>query len=211
MDSTGTPESFPPYDFYYALPGPPGSPLPPEYGPASQSTHSKSRSVFGDVSYLLFGRLTVGAGVRDFTDDLSFLVLGAQGQMATFRSTDPRFYAQYKVSSDVNVYASGAKGFRSGGFNQLGYPPYQPESVWTYELGSKIRRSQLGLGIDADVFWSDYDGYQIVGVAPPPALPQNIYRNAGAARIKGIEASVNWSAVTGWKGGLNGDYIDADS
>src|SRR6185312_14652216 len=202
-------EGYLPYSYYFALPGVPGSPLPSPYGPISQSSHSKSWSAFGDVSYQVLGRLSIGAGARYFRDEERLLASGvAQAQTGTYTSTDPRFYIRYGLSGNVNVYASAAKGFRSGGFNQLGAPPYQPENVWTYELGAKMRLAEYGVSTDADVFWSDYGDYQIIGLPPLPAQQLNITRNAGTARIKGVEASLRWSPTSAWKIGLDGDYID---
>lgn len=202
--------SYLPIIYYYGIPGPPGSPPPGPYGPAGTafSTPSKSWSVFGDMSYQLFNRLTIGAGARVFRDDEHYLAAGAQTQSGTFKSTDPRFYIQYKITGDVNLYASATKGFRSGGFNSFGYPPYRPESVWTYELGSKVRLLHRRVNASADVFWSNYDGYQIYGISLPPAPPEDYQRNGGTARIKGVEGDVRWSPMSGWIVGVSGDYID---
>lgn len=205
-------DSTPPYVFYFDLPGPPGSGLPSPIGPdfTSQSVQSKSISEFGDVSYKLFGRLTIGAGVRHFRDDEHFLQSEQPSQSGTFTSTDPRFYIQYGISKDMNIYASAAKGFRSGGFNGSPFPAYGPENVWTYEFGSKFRSPDSGLSADADVFWSNYNGYQNIGLLPPPAQQTNpLTQNAGNARIKGIEGDVTWNPASGWSVGLTGDYIQA--
>ena len=126
-----------PFVYYFALPGPPGTPLPTPF-PSSQSARSSSWSGFGDTTYRLFDRFTVGAGFRYFKDDESFIGSGGTiAQTASFTSADPRFYVRYRVSEGVNVYASAAKGFRSGGFNSFGQPPFGPESAWTYGLGLK--------------------------------------------------------------------------
>lgn len=203
-------DSTPPYVYYFDLPGPPGV-LPAPIGPdfTSQSVQSKSISEFGDVSYRFLGRLTVGAGVRHFRDEEHFLQSEQPTQAATFTSTDPRFYMQYGLSGDINLYASAAKGFRSGGFNGYPYPAYGPENVWTYELGSKARLPDRGVSADADVFWSNYNGYQNIGLLPPPALQIGLTRNAGNARIKGIEGDLRWSPSKGWSLGLTADYIEA--
>ena len=65
------------------------------------------------------------------------------------------------------------------------------------------------LGTDADVFLSNYSDFQIVGIPPPPAQPLDITRNAGSARIKGIEANVTWFPVELWNFSVNGDYTNA--
>lgn len=198
-----------PTSYYSGVPGPPGSPLPAPYT-AFADINSNSGSVFGDTNYRVVGRLVLGAGLRYFRDEENALLVGdASREDATFTSVDPRFYARYGVSENVNVYASAAKGFRSGGFNGLGYPQYQPEHVWTYDLGTKMRLLDDEMSVDADVFLSDYAGYQIFGVAPPPAIPLSISSNAGDARVKGVESDVSWIPAPGWQLGLSGDYLSA--
>src|SRR6185312_16497509 len=117
--------------------------------------------------------------------------------------------ARYGIAKDVNVYASAAKGFRSGGFNGLGFPQFDPEHVWNYNLGVKMRMFDSRLSVDSDVFLSNYGSYQISGIAPPPNPPIGLTHNAGNARIKGVEGEVMWNPLSGWLFGLNGDYIDA--
>jgi outer membrane receptor protein involved in Fe transport len=194
---------------YFGLPGPPGTPLP---DPLSflTSISSKSTAVFGDTSYKLTQRFTLGAGLRYFEDkqdDIEGFGATATTQHGTFHSLNPRLYAQYKLSPQVNTYASAAKGFRSGGFNSLNQPAYDPEQVWTYELGAKSSLLQGRLSTDVAVFYSDYTDYQVLGQPLDPPVP--ITSNAGSARIKGIEWSLNWHPTSQWDLGLNGNYIDS--
>ena len=170
------------------------------------STKSKSTSGFADTSYKFFGRLTIGAGVRYFHDDQSYST--GMPQEGTFHSVDPRFYVDAEITENTHVYANAAKGFRSGGFNLFGRPPYQPEQVWTYELGVKSDFLERRLNFDFDVFYSNYKDYVVSGVAPPPNPPYNIYRNAGNAVIKGVELSARWRISEGWKLSVAGDYLD---
>jgi iron complex outermembrane receptor protein len=169
---------------------------------------SKSWSVFGDVSYKIADRLTLGVGARTFHDDEQLLQTGRAAQSATFTSNDPRFYALFKVNDEINIYASDAKGFRSGGFNfNPTRPTFQPESVWTYEFGTKLALLEHRLNINADIFYSKYDDYVAIGLDPQrPSL--NIYQNAGNAVIKGIEGSIEWRVADEWTLALNGDYLD---
>ena len=117
----------------------PPTPIPanPSFAVYSGTT-SNAAAGFANTSYRLFDRLTIGAGARYFKDNES----NYQGpptttQSQSFSSVDPRVYLKYDLTGDMNVYASAAKGFRSGGFNSEGQPTYGPESVWTYEVGSK--------------------------------------------------------------------------
>lgn len=193
--------------YYEGIPGPPGAPLPTPYS-AFADINSNSGSAFGDANYRVLDALVIGAGVRYFRDEENALLLGdAARERGTFTSTDPRFYARYGVSRNVNVYASAAKGFRSGGFNGLGYPAYQPEHAWTYDVGTKMRLLSGHLSLDSDAFLSDYNGYQIVGVSP--GVTYAITHNAGDARVKGIETDVAWIPAKDWRLSVNGDYVNA--
>ncbi len=55
----------------------------------------------------------------------------------------PRYTAKYQINRDAMVYASGAKGFRSGGANAVpdycgaGGGEFKSDSLWSYEVGSK--------------------------------------------------------------------------
>jgi iron complex outermembrane receptor protein len=193
------------FGYYFGLPGPLSST--PFYS-FLEGVLSKSRSVFADTSYELMRRLTIGAGVRYFKDDEAFSQTGLAAQEASFTSTDPRFYVQYRITRNVNTYASAAKGFRSGGFNSFGQPQYDPEQVWTYELGTKMRSSDNLINANADVFVTNYSRYVVQGFSPAnPAL--FIFNNAGDARIKGLEVDLEWRPSDRWRFSINGDYLDA--
>ncbi len=187
-----------------------GQPLPASFA-AHRSGLSKSWAAFGDSSYKLTERLTLGAGLRYFQDDQEFTdFIAGTVQSGRFHASSPRLYAQYKLSRNVNTYASVAKGFRSGGFNRLNQPPFGPETVWTYELGGKMSWVDNRLSADMAVFHSDYTDYQISGTLPPPALPLFIIRNAGSARIKGVEWALSWRPARAWEFGVSGDYLHTE-
>jgi len=187
--------------------GPPGTPLPAPLPASEATTSSKSVAVFGDTSYQLAERLTLGAGLRYFHDDQAS---SPPEQSGTFHATSPRGYAQYRISERANVYASAAKGFRSGGFNYApNVPTFAPESVWTYELGTKMSLLDHRLSIDADLFYSKYQNYIVAGLDPAQPQLGNYYQNAGNAVIKGVEWDLAWRALEHWTFSLNGDYLHA--
>jgi iron complex outermembrane receptor protein len=186
--------------------GSPG-PLPTPFGSGSE-IDSKNWAAFGDTSYKL-GQLTLGAGVRYFEDHEEYTSFPPPlSQTGKFQSTDPRVYAQYALTQEASIYASAAKGFRSGGFNPVGTPTFGPEDVWSYELGTKTLLSEGRLSADGAVFYSNYKNYQIVGLVPPPALPLSIIRNAGDAWIKGIEWDLAFRPNDRWKLSFSGSVLD---
>ncbi len=186
-----------------------GPSLPASFPPFTQDSLYESWAAFGDVSYDLTQRLTLGAGLRYFEEDQE-LDDGTALQSGTFHSTSPRIYARYEVSEAVNMYASAAKGFRSGGFNVAGQPPYDPEEILTYELGAKILLHDAHVSLDAAIFYSQYDNYQIFGNLPPPGPALAFFSNAGDARIEGMEWSLAWSPFPRWEFTFNGTYVDTE-
>jgi iron complex outermembrane receptor protein len=191
---------------YVGVAGPPGTGLPAPLPFIFQyAGASKSWSVFGDSSYAIANRLTVGLGLRSYHDDEDYNSGGPQS--ASFHSVDPRFYVSLKLSDQVTAYASAAKGFRSGGFNAVEQPRFDPESVWTYEVGSKASLLDGGLSVDADLFYSKYKNYVVAGI-PPNDPFVNYLQNAGNAVIKGVEFNAAWRIRDRWTIDLNGDYLD---
>ena len=193
---------------YFDLAGPPGTPLPEPYA-FSVDTLYKSESAFLDTSYRLWDRFTVGVGARYFSDHQDFTDhVALTQQTGKFSSFDPRAYAQFKFTRDFNIYASAAKGFRSGGFNAASQPAYDPESVWTYELGAKSALAEGRLTLDASVFWSNYSDYQTFGITNASA-GENFIADVGSARIKGVEWDMTYLPVKNWRFDVRGDYLNA--
>jgi outer membrane receptor protein involved in Fe transport len=170
---------------------------------------SKSWATFGDASYKITERFTVGAGLRYYKDDQDFTGIDPEvaTQTGSFHSTSPRGYAQFKAAENLNLYASAAKGFRSGGFNSLNQPSYGPENVWTYEFGAKTVLLDNRLRTNLALFYSDYKDYQVVGLLTAQS-PVNIVYNAGTARIKGAEWDSTWRPVEQWTFGFSANYMD---
>jgi outer membrane receptor protein involved in Fe transport len=121
---------------------------------------------------------------------------------------DPRFYVQFKLTDEINLYTSAAKGFRSGGFNSFSQPSYDPENVWSYELGTKMAFPESRIEVNADVFLSDYKNYQTFAPLPGPQLVSAI-QNVGQGRIRGVEGDVSWRPAAHWRLQARGDFLDA--
>jgi outer membrane receptor protein involved in Fe transport len=205
---TTTPASFTGLSFAPAFDMPP---LPSASDPSFHSNlQSSSWAAFGDVSYRFGSRLTLATGLRYFHDDQDFLSTqnGDVPLSGSFHALSPKVSIEYALADSINAYASAAKGFRSGGFNNLNQPSYEPEKVWTYELGTKMSLLDGRFAADAALFYSDYSNYQVSGVIPG-GPPTAIISNAGNARIKGLELGVTWRPVELWTLILNGSYQDA--
>lgn len=101
-----------------------------------------------------------------------------------------------------------AKGFRSGGFNAVRQPTFDPESIWSYELGAKGHFIDPRLYLEVAGFFSRYDDYQIVGIVP--SLGTTVTANAGVAEIRGVDLGLVFDATEAWQLGLTGTYLDSE-
>ena len=75
-------------------------------------------AVFGTLSYTFAERLTVGVEMRYSSEEKTVLDVAANiTQTAEFTDALPRYSVDYKLTDDVLLYASAAKGLKAGGFN----------------------------------------------------------------------------------------------
>jgi outer membrane receptor protein involved in Fe transport len=117
----------------------------------------------------------------------------------------PRFGLQYQMTENDQVYVSAAKGYRAGGVNsplpplicgaaltQLGLTirdiptAFGSDSIWSYELGTKLRLLQNRVALNADVYdieWTDLQQTIRLGFNCGPTFVTNV----GKARSRGFE------------------------
>ena len=127
----------------------------------------------------------------------------------------PRFNALYRISPDVNVFATVSKGRRSP-VVQLSaaldaslspVPNLQivpEEKVWNYEAGVKLATGMVQASVG--VYYQDYSGFQ-VSVTQDDGSTQT--ESAGNASNLGIEAELSVAATDWLTLFANGAYADA--
>jgi outer membrane receptor protein involved in Fe transport len=123
----------------------------------------------------------------------------------------PKLTLEYQFSPDQIVYATAAKGFRAGGVNQVfssagsgqlfgqyGLPKsvlpvtYDSDSVWSYELGAKIRLWDGRAQLNAAAYrleWDDVQTNVFVG-------GDGFVVNVPTARSEGVEFEAQLRPVT---------------
>ncbi len=180
-----------------------------------------TQSIFGSLGYD-FGQVRVSAegrynidkktsqlnaaagGVPVIIDgpntNLSFPNIGVV-QRATFKSFTPRFSIDYRPTDNVFLYATAAKGVRSGGFNNQSVAAavlpseiaYKEEENWTYEVGLKSKLLDNRLLLNLAVYKVDWKNMQIAVFSENSAatgLPVAIITNASSYKIEGIEGTI---------------------
>lgn len=175
---------------------------------------SKSYSLFADASYKLFDRLTIGAGIRYFKDKRTSLIEYAPGtgaeQRAKFDSVDPRVYVSYQYSDNGSIYANVAKGFRSGGFNAAPFAPYDPEKVYTYEIGTKGMTSDGAFSYDIAAFFTKYKDMVRRRLVIVEGQYLSESSNIGEVEVKGIELGAAVRPTTGLTFTASAAYLDSE-
>ncbi len=125
----------------------------------------------------------------------------------TFKKFTYRAAVDYQASSNVLVYASASRGFKSGVFGLLPpvYTAAQPETVDAYEIGFKSDLLDRKIRVNGALFWSEVSNPQV-------ALIQNatvVTINAGKARSRGAELEVVANPIEGLSVRASGTYLDA--
>lgn len=127
-------------------------------------------------------------------------------QSITTRGLLPKLSAAWHFNEDHMIYASLARGFRSGTANvysalKSGPPLIQPDYVWNQEIGTKSTWLDGNLVTNLAAYridWQDLQG-TVLGTAQLGAVPVDFAHldNAGDAVVMGAEAAVMWSPLTG--------------
>jgi iron complex outermembrane receptor protein len=211
----------------------------------AQQRTDKDEAAFGELSFDITPTLTATAGGRYFRTSNSLVGFfgygsgfsGSTGEAACF-STQPfhgapcvnldkstresgslgRFNLTWQASSNKMLYATWSEGFRPGGINRRGtVPPYKSDFLTNYEAGWKTTWADNRLTWNGAVFQENWKDFQFSYLG---ANGLTEIRNAGEARIRGLETDVRWAAtynlaITGgaafYDSNLTKDYCGAVS
>jgi iron complex outermembrane recepter protein len=197
--------------------------------------HNRQRetAIFGEGSYEVLPALKATLGFRQsiaHTDyDISeggWLALGLPATYSkggTEHPFIPKVALTYDLSDQATVYAVAAKGFRLGGAGAplpsscaeslSGYGisgadnSYRPDSLWSYEGGTKMRLLGNRLSINADAFYIDWSNIQQSLYLPSCGYAATI--NAGNARSYGSELETSLQVTKDWSVGFSGSIDNA--
>jgi iron complex outermembrane receptor protein len=211
----------------------PGGPLaalaqPDQYGiKFDYKIRTRSQAVFAQADYDLTDTLQLSVGgrytwdkkvragqsvldlqalVSPFAPALTFPVAG-DGRLS---DGQPTWHAglNYRPMPDTLIYAKYDRGYKSGGFNSNGSSasvPYGSEQLDAFEIGTKNSLMGNTLQLNADVFYSNYRGYQASQTSS--VLEGNGTFNVGSAKIFGAEAEVKALLGETTRLGINAAYL----
>lgn len=196
-----------------------------------QSVNARSVAIFGQVDVEIVPSLTATVGARMTWERKSGRFAGFKadsgpglppplGSLAgydvtgkkSWKAFTPRFALNWKATDDVLLYASVARGYKSGGFQGLSgtaagaSTPYDPEFAWGYEVGAKTDWLDRRLRLNVAAFRTDYSDLQVSQLVPLCCV---VVSNAAKARIKGIEVEAVARPFEGFQ--IDGSYAYLDA
>lgn len=222
------------YDFSATQLGLPITGTPLDVGPVPDVAFSdlgvrrdrRQFAAFGELSYRLTQHVTATVGARWFEDRFYGLEnaggffnqspVVSLSKQASDHSQVFRFRLADQINDDALVYALASEGYRAGGLNPLNpatvndknFPvAFQPDKLWSYELGSKTRLLDRHLSVNGALFLIDWSNEQI-----QLGLPSGftVIANAGKTLIKGAEAEIAAYPAEGVQVGLSGSYVRSE-
>ncbi|QYF95234.1 TonB-dependent receptor [Massilia sp. PAMC28688] len=196
--------------------------------------NEKQASVFGEANYHFTPTLHATVGARylrgkSTLDQANGLYLAGAGNTSSVSLSSKAFTPKYAITWEAapahTVYATVAKGFRLGGSNvfvppttcgpdleangiDAGPETYSPDSLWSYELGSKSRFLNNRLSVNASAFYVKWKNIQQGVYLPTCAYTYNA--NAGDAVSKGFEFEIKGKPVAGLTLSATGGYVQAE-
>jgi len=187
-----------------------------------QGRRDEDKAIFGEMSYDFTDHWTGTVGARHFSYDnnlrgffgfnanysgnygtaLCFLDTPFRGAPCvnldnTVKKNDTIYRANltYKIDDTKLVYGTWSEGFRPGGLNRNGtVAPYLPDYLTNWELGWKTTWMDNRLAFNGAIFQEDWDDIQY-SFLPPSGSGLTVIRNAGNARVRGLELDLNWAAT----------------
>jgi iron complex outermembrane receptor protein len=131
----------------------------------------------------------------------------------TFKTFTPRVTANYKAGDDALLYASWAKGTKTGGFNTqvffvAGEDTFDDEVNETYEAGLKATWLGGRLTTNLAVYYIDWKDLQLTTSSSDPRNTNFIILNVGGAHNTGMEFSGTYAATDNLELGLGLSYGD---
>lgn len=194
-----------------------GLPMVPLLIQPSAKNETTAYAAFGQISRRLSSKLRATVGLRYSYEDKDHSIDSSTNGLPTASSDGsddwdawtPRFVVQYVFNENMMLYASASRGFKSGGFNSNAIQTpqdFDPEFIWSYELGLKSMLFDDRLRVNLVGFWYDYDDLQVVRWDGSVAT----VLNAAEARGRGFEAEIVTRPLQGFQTRTSLSLLDAE-
>lgn len=208
--------------------------LPPDIGyVGSLNSEDSQLAAFGEVNYDVLKELTLTVGLRksqlkynfDTQRDGPYNGGPTSGTGNTSENPlTPKYSVSYRPTDSDLIYATAAKGFRTGGANLpvpaelcaadlatlgLETPPstYKSDGLWSYEVGAKDKFFGNRLEISSSVYRIDWT--QIQQKVPLLNCGFSLITNLGSARSQGFDVQAQVHPFENFTAGVALGYDEA--
>jgi iron complex outermembrane receptor protein len=136
----------------------------------------------------------------------------------SWESFDPRAQLSYKWTEDIFTYASLTRGYNAGGFNQqLGsnvaqgaLVPYEPERVWSYEVGVKSEWFDGRLRFNLSGFYQKYTDIQTTVLVNINGVDTRQVQTGATAHEQGYEVELELAPIDDFVIRANYAFLDQE-
>lgn len=160
-----------------------------------------------------------GLSILPPTEIVGAPIVGPVGGSDSWDDTLFRVAANWQIADNRLLYATFAQGFKSGGFHNRGVNPeflaFDPETVESYEVGSKNTFLDGRLLLNFSAFYTEVDGAQAASVL---TLPNNeppgtntLINNLPKREIWGLELETQASLTEHFSVRVAAGYVDAET
>jgi len=206
-----------------------------QYFVAQRNEHrDRQFAVYAQADYEVVPRVKLTAGARYTIANYKFKgftagpLYSTNGRIdtgdTTVRNLTPKFSASFQADQNNLFYVSASKGIRGPGVSPpvgarcadeaaaIGFDPYatlklKPDSIWSYEIGSKNRLFGGKVAIDASAYRIDWKNVQNMFNLPVCTVYAAL--NLGDAKVDGFDLSVTVKPVRQLTLGMSAAYTNA--
>lgn len=169
--------------------------------PAFANSDADIWAVFGTAFWNIQPDLELTVGLRYDRQEINFQ--SARNSTYEADEVQPRIALRKRLDDNTMIYGSIARGFRGGGTNGPGAPnlTYDGDSVWTYEVGTKLSTDDRRLSFQGAAFYNDYKDIIAANSLAPSTTGAGIVGinlNTGDARSYGVEGELTANLTDAW-------------
>ncbi|WP_028770299.1 TonB-dependent receptor [Silanimonas lenta] len=211
------------------------------FGDTQGKVNTDSLALYADWSFDLSDRVSLDLGARYTDEDKRARVLNRGYTDATFtvpngvvaanfdkkinfKNLSPKIALNFDASENVMLYALGARGFKSGGYNiraqATAVPrsanPFDDEVVDSLEVGAKMGLLDQRLFLNLAAFHNRYKDIQLSVFTAYDSNGDGVddaffgdFTNAGRGTIRGVEVEYQWLLGGGFSISGNLAWLDA--
>ena len=154
-------------------------------------------------------------GASDFNNDFEpevfnpatgqFDPVGTPSCSQTYRDLGGGINVEWRPLDEQLLYFRADRGFKSGGYANLGFGEYEPEYIWAYALGTKGTYLDGHVQLSLETFFYDYNDLQVVNIDGVTFRTENL-----DAEIFGVDLEVEAELAPGLNVKAAVGYLDAE-